>query len=301
MSLGDDGYGGGHDSGRATGDPGGYDDRHLTRTRLPEGDGDAYGPYGQPRRGGRPGGGRPGMSSRNLMTVVGVVVLLLAAIAFANRSGDDSSSDGSDTNTDKAASSGPTAASGTRPVTGKTGGIASGFAHSEQGAQSAAANFAVALGGDGMFKADTRREIVGTVYAPDVAAARQGDLDKVYSDQEFLKKIGLESNGSAPKDMVFVSRTNPAGAKTVKYEGDTASVAVWYSSLFGLAGEGSKNPVVESWYTNTFDLRWIDGDWKITGFTQKDGPTPVGRDQAASSAKDMADAVQRFGGFTYAR
>lgn len=289
MSLGDDGYGGGQ---------GGYgDDRHMTRTRLPEGEVDPYAPTR--RGGGRSGrGGRP--SNRNLVAVVGVVVLLIAAIAFANRGGDSGgdASSGADARRPGGSATAPT---GVKPVDGKTGGIASGFAHSEQGAQSAAANFAVALGGDGMFRKDSRRVIVDAVYAPDAAAVRGGELDKVYSDQGFLKKIGLDANGNAPKGMTFVSRTNPAGTKIVKFEGDMASVAVWYSSLFGLAGEGSTKPVSEGWYTNTFDLKWVDGDWKITGFTQKDGPTPVGRDQAASSAKEMSDAVEGFGGFTYAR
>ncbi|UQI48555.1 hypothetical protein M1P56_31685 [Streptomyces sp. HU2014] len=300
MSLGDDGYGGnGQDSGRSGGDYRDYGDRHLTRTRLPEGEGDPYAPARRGGRGGR-GGGRTGLSSRNLVTVVGVVVLLIAAIAFANRGGGDSASDESEKDGGRTASAQPTGPTGTKPVGGKTAGIASGFAHTEQGAQSAAANFAVALGGDGMFRKDTRREIVDVVYAPDVAAARRGDLDKVYSDQEFLKKIGLDADGNAPKGMTFVSRTNPVGTKLVKYEGDTASVAVWYSSLFGLAGERSTNPVAESWFTNTFELKWSD-DWKVTGFTQKDGPAPVGRDQAAATAKDMSEAVQGFGGFTYAR
>ncbi|MGW2368160.1 hypothetical protein ACWCZ5_21575 [Streptomyces sp. NPDC001667] len=303
MSLGDDGYG--QDPGRPGGEYGeGADyDRHLTRTRLPEGDeGDPYGPNRRPRGGGRGSGGRGGgLSSRNLITVVGVVVLLIAAIAFANRGG-GSSSDDSDSAGGKASAQ-PTAPTGVKPVTGKDGatGIASGFARTEQGAQSAASNYGVALSGDGMFKADVRNAIVSTVYAPDVAAARRGDLDKIYSDQEFLKRIGLEGNGSAPKGMTFVSRATPVGSKTVKYEGDTATIAVWYSSLFGLAGEGSTNPVAEKWYTTTFEMRWTENDWKITDFSQKDGPAPVGRDQAASSAKDMSDAVQGFGGFTYAR
>ncbi|MCA6095300.1 hypothetical protein LE181_24435 [Streptomyces sp. SCA3-4] len=280
MSLGDDDYGSG----------GGH---HVTRTRLPEGEVD---PYAPPRRGRT---GRP--SNRNLMSVVAVVVLLIAAIAFANRGGGSGSGSTDGDAAKDGPRSGATAPSGVKPVDGKTGGIASGFAHSEQGAQSAAANFAVALGGDGMFRADSRHAIVNAVYAPDVAAARQGDLDKVYSDQEFLQKIGLDANGNAPKGMTFVSRTNPAGTRVVKYAGDTASVAVWYSSLFGIAGESSTHPVADSWYTNTFDLKWTGDDWKVTGFTQKDGPTPVARDQVASSAKEMSDAVEGFGGFTYAR
>lgn len=285
MSLGDENdYR--SDAGRSDG-PGGSG---QTRTRLPEGEGDPYG-----------GARRPVRASRSLITVVGVVVLLIAAIAFANRgngSGGDTS-DGSDGA--KRPGSNATAASGVKPVTGSNSGIASGFAHTAQGAQSAAANYAVALGSDGMFKTDTRHSIVKAVYAPDVASSQLSALDKVYSGQKLLASVGLEADGSAPAGMTFVSRTAPVGTKPVKAAADTASVSVWCSSLFGLAGQGSTNPVTESWYTNTYELKWVGGDWKVTGSSQKDGPVPVGRDQTASSAKDMADAVKQFGGFTYAR
>ncbi|MGO4754679.1 hypothetical protein AB4212_39785, partial [Streptomyces sp. 2MCAF27] len=107
--------------------------------------------------------------------------------------------------------------------------------------------------------------------------------------------------GNPPDGMTFVSRTNPVGTKVEKFEGDTARIAVWQSLLFGIAGEGSTKPVSESWHTDTFELQWTEGDWKVTKYTQKDGPAPVGRDQAAASAEDMANAVEGFGGFTYAR
>ncbi|MET7532451.1 hypothetical protein [Streptomyces goshikiensis] len=275
----DDQYGGGGGHGEVGG-------TGQTRTRLPDSPSDAY---GTPRRTPR--------ASRGLVTVVGVVVLLIAAIAFANQSQDTPSEPSSD----KAPASSSTAATGTTPSPAAPGTIPKGFAHTEQGAQSAAANYAVALGSDGMFDSVRRRAIVQAVYLPDVAAARQGDLDRLYADQEFLARIGLEAGGKTPKGLMFVSRTNPAGTKVEKYSGDSASVSVWYSTLFGLAGEGSKNPVAESWYTNTFELRWLNDDWRISDFTQKDGPAPVGRDQAAASAEEMAAAVSQFGGMTYAR
>ncbi|MFJ2774018.1 hypothetical protein [Streptomyces sp. NPDC087300] len=265
-----------------------------TRTRLPEGEGGGDDVYGGARRSGRSGRS----SSRSLVTVVGVVVLLIAAIAFANRGGDESSAGGGD---GKKSDTSPTAPSGTKPVGGKNSGIPSGFAHDEQGAQSAAANYAVALGSAEMFDKDQRHGIVNTVYTPDEATKRQSSLDKVYSGEKFLTSIGLNADGSAPKNTKFVSRIIPVGTKATKFSGDRASVEIWYSSLFGLAGEDTKNPVSESWFTNTYELRWVDGDWKVADFRQKDGPVPVGRDQRASTADDMAKAVEQFGGFTYAR
>ncbi|MDJ0467072.1 hypothetical protein [Streptomyces sp. H27-C3] len=283
MSLGDE-HGYGSDTGRSdrVGGSG------QTRTRLPEGGGsDVYG-----------GARRPVRTSRSLITVMGVVVLLIAAIAFANRGGGEGSPD---PEAKQGGGSDPTAATGIRPVEGKNGAIASGFTQSEQGAQSAATNYLVALGSDGMYNKGRRHEIVSTVYAPEVAATRQTDLDKAYSGEKFLTSIGLKPDGTAPNGLTFISRFSPVGAKTEKFGGETVSVSVWYSALFGLAGESSKNPVAESWYTNAFELKWINGDWKVIDFTQKEGPTPVGRDQTASSAEDMADAVEKFGGFTYAR
>ncbi|MFD9030487.1 hypothetical protein ACFVZW_04860 [Streptomyces sp. NPDC059567] len=278
MSLGDDndGFGG---SGQ-------------TRTRLPEGGtGDVYGGARRP----------PARSSRSLITVVGVVVLLIAAIAFANRgNGDDTETTGA-AQGKATGSDAPTAATGVRPVTGKNAQIPTGFARDEQGAQSAAVNYSVPLGSADMFIANRRHEIVNSVYSPDAAAERGDDLDKVYSDKGFLARIGLREDGTAPSGLTFISRVIPVGSKTESYTRDRATVAVWYSSLFGMAGEGSKSPVSESWYTTTYQLQWVNGDWKVTDFDQKDGPVPVGRDQRASGAEEMADAVDKFGGFTYAR
>ncbi|MFH8490905.1 hypothetical protein [Streptomyces longisporoflavus] len=262
-----------------------------TRTRLPGGEGGGQDVYGGARRSSR-------SSSRSLVTVVGVVVLLIAAIAFANRGGEDAGGGGGE---GEKAEANPTAPSGEQPVDGKTSGIPSGYSKSEQGAQSAAANYAVALGSADMFKPALRHSIVNTVYTPQAAAERQSSLDKVYSGKEFLTGIGLNPDGSAPKGTTFVSRIIPVGTTLKKLSGNSATVNIWYSSLFGLAGESAKNPVSESWYTNTYELRWVGGDWKVADFKQKDGPVPVGRDQRASTADDMAKAVEEYGGFTYAR
>jgi hypothetical protein len=269
---------------------GGYGGTGHTRTRLPDPGGDVY---GGARRGSR-------SSSRSLVTVVGVIVLLIAAIAFANRGGDEDASTKTD-NTGSQPEAASTAASGEKPVQSKSGGIPTGYAHDAQGAESAAANYSVALGSADMFNEAGRHKIVNTVYAPDVAAARQADLDSAYSNESFLTKIGLSKDGTAPTGQTFVSRVVPVGTKVTSSNASHATVEVWYTSLFGLSGESSTNPVSESWYTTTYQLTWVDSDWKVTDFQQKDGPVPVGRDQKASTADDMTKAVEEYGGFTYAR
>ncbi|MEV5396503.1 hypothetical protein AB0N26_09860 [Streptomyces cellulosae] len=262
------------------------DDTGRTRTRLPEASGD---PYGGARRNGR-------SSSRSLVTVVGVVVLLIAAIAFANRGGGDSDAEeGGDA--PKAAATAPT---GEKPVTAGASGLPAGFAHDRQGAESAAANYAVALGSAEMFNKARRDAILQSVIVPNRVADFEARLDKAYTP-EFNKNVGLNGDGTTPEGLTFVSRTTPIGTKVTESVSDTATVEVWCSGLLGLAGESSTNPVTNSWFTITMQLEWTDDDWKIVTHSQKDGPTPVPGDERASSADEMAKAVQEYGGFTYAR
>ncbi|MFJ5217705.1 hypothetical protein ACIP98_23675 [Streptomyces sp. NPDC088354] len=264
-----------------------------TRTRLPESPGGS----GVPAR-------RPARSSRSLVTVVGVVVLLIAAIAFVNRGGDHGGGTAGSGNGDRAAGGGtapqPTAATGTRPVDGKSAGIPTGYSRTDQGAQSAAANYAVALGSDGMFAPDRRHAIVAAIHAPDVVGRLQADLDRAYSPN-FLQNVGLNQDGSVPAGYTFVSRTIPVGSKVTELSGSRATVEVWCTGLVGLAGEGSTKPVTQTWFTITEQLTWAGGDWKIESSGQKEGPAPVNGDNRAASADEIANAVEGYGGFTYAR
>lgn len=265
------------------------------------------------------GGGRGRQQPRRaVVTVVGVVVLLVAAIAFANRGGHSSdsgtsgtsasgSSSGSSSGSGSGSGSGgskgsdsATAPSGVRPVTGKTGSIPSGFAHTQQGAESAAANYAVALGGVDMFNQDRRHAVVSAIAEAGALNTLQSGFDRDYS-AAFNAQVGLTGEGKAPAGETFVSRTLPVGTKTTQYDTGSANVAVWCTGLFGLAGNDSTKPVTSSWFTVTFRLRWNGSDWKVVATSQTKGPTPVSGDNPVSTADEIAGAVQGFGGFTYAR
>ncbi|QEU97498.1 hypothetical protein CP970_23060 [Streptomyces kanamyceticus] len=264
-----------------------------TRTRLPEGEGGGDDVYGGARRSGR--GGRS--SSRSLVTVVGVVVLLIAAIAFANRDGGESSSGGGD---GKKAGSSPTSPTGEKPVGGKNSGIPSGFAHDEQGAQSAASNYAVSLVSADILKPDRRTQIVRQLFVTDKVSELEGKFDKTYS-KDFLDKIGLDEKGNAAPGQTYVSRTVPVGTKATAYSDSAATVEVWCTGAFGTTGQDTANPVSNDWFTLTLKLRWADSDWKVESFRSKDGPAPVNGDNKVSTADEIAKAVEEYGGFTYAR
>ncbi|EPD91029.1 hypothetical protein HMPREF1486_05416 [Streptomyces sp. HPH0547] len=259
----------------------------ATRTRLPDGD-----------TGGRP----PTRPGRSLVTVVAVIVLLIAAIAFANRGGgggDDDSATG-DNRSGSAPRADSTAPSGEKPVKNKEAGIPSGFPHSRQGAQSAAANYAVTLVSPDMMKAKDRQAIVQRIYAPDRVDSTLRKMNKAYSPK-FLAALGLDEDGSPTKGATFVSRTVPVGTKVREYTENSAKLDVWCTGVFGNAGKKSTNPVRNDWFTLSLDLKWSDGDWRVQDFAQKEGPAPVNGDNRASGAEEISDAVDSFGGFTYAR
>ncbi|MFF2350181.1 hypothetical protein ACFVVL_10395 [Kitasatospora sp. NPDC058115] len=269
------------------------DDQPHTRTRLPVGEQ----PSSQPSQ-------RQSHPVRTALTVLLVVALLVLAISIANRGRPDPGSAKPGGSADRAAATpasgaGP-APSGDQPVTTTVNGIATGFPHTDQGAQSAASNYAVAIGSADMFRTDTRHTIITTIADPTAAPTLQSRLDQGFSP-EMAAKFGVDAQGRAPKGMTFVSRTVPVGTKSSAYTAESVKVAVWCTGLFGIAGERSVRPVSEEWFTLTLSLRWVGDDWKLTDYSRVSGPAPVPPDQQAATAEEITGAVEQFGGFRYAR
>ncbi|WP_405018783.1 hypothetical protein OHV05_19210 [Kitasatospora sp. NBC_00070] len=264
------------------------DDQPHTRTRLPVGEQSVYQSTGrQPR------------PLRTLLTVLLVVALLVVAISIANR---DKPDPGAAASADQvtAPPASATAPTGQLPVATASNGIGVGYPHTGQGAQSAAANYAVALGSVEMLRAEGRRTVLATIADASSQAALTARLDAAFS-KETLARLGLDDKGKAPKGTTFVSRTIPVGTRSTN-SADTATVVeVWCTGLLGLAGASSVRPVTENWFTLTVTMRWTGADWKLTDFAQRSGPAPLPGDQQAATAEEITGAVQDFGGFRYAR
>ena len=258
------------------------DDQPHTRTRYPAGE---QPPEPAPRR-----------PLRTLAAVLVVVAVLVGAVAVLNRTSGSSAPATAGTSDDGAGSS--TAATGTQPVTTTQNGIAVGFPHTSEGAQSAAVNYAVALGSAEMYSATSRKAIVTTLADPSAAGKLLARFDPSYSSMG--TKLGLQ-DGKGQNGLTFVSRTVPVGAKADDYDAQKATIEIWSTGLTGLAGEHSTAPVTEYWQTSTIQLHWSSNDWKVLDVSTKDGPTPVTGSQVASSAQDIAGAATQFGGFSYAR
>jgi hypothetical protein len=176
---------------------------------------------------------------------------------------------------------------------------AASYPNSRDGAQSAATNYVVELGGAAMFNADRRHELVRRIADPAVEPALQQQFDAAFG--AVMANFGLDAQGRPPSGLTFVCRVLPVGVRLLDYTGATARVAVWTAGIIGLAGARSTRPVAEAWSTTTVTLRWTGADWKWVTFTQEDGPTPVSGLQPPSNADDVADAVRTFEEPRYAR
>ena len=271
------------------------DDQPHTRTRYPAGEAPPDAAAGR-------------HPLRTLAAVLGAVVILLVVVAVINRTsgsaqaGAGASGSSGSSGTGAAAPGAPqstaTAPTGTQPVSTSQDGIATGFPHTPEGAQSAAVNYSVALGSSQMYATASRHAIVATVADPASASALLARFDPAFTS--LAGKLGLK-NGQAQHGLTFVSRTIPVGTKIDNYGPGQATVEIWNDSIGGLAGQGSTSPVTEYWYTLTLKLDWVDSDWKVTDFAQVDGPTPISGTQTSSSAEAITNAVTQFGGFRYAR
>lgn len=201
------------------------------------------------------GTGRTGPlgSTRRLVTTVGVVVTLVAAIALAGSRGWTVTSGGSAT-----AAADP---------------LAPEIQHSREGAQSAAAKMGSAMGAETFFTEQGRHDVLQRIADPD----RRSDLIKRFDasySPAFFTTIGLGNDGQPPAGATFVSRALPAGTTVRHYDAREAVVEVWCSAFLGITGKGVQDEIrpTANWVTMTITLHWTEGGWRLAAFAQSSGP-----------------------------
>jgi len=252
------------------------DERPRTRLLLP--DPPTSGRRRRPARATRP-------RRRTVAAVIVGVLLVLAAV--------------SETIGPRRHASAPPAPQTDAPGQPATGALDVAYPNSRAGAETAATNYVVELGGADMFDAERRHGLVARIADPVVERALQQQLDAAFG--AVMATFGLDERGRPPRGLTFICRVLPVGVRLVDYTGSTARVAVWTAGLVGLAGERSTKPVAAAWSTTTVSLRWTEDGWKWVSFTQQDGPTPVGGLQPPSAAADIAEAASDFRELRYAR
>jgi hypothetical protein len=254
-------------------------------------------------------GGMPGL----LTMVLGAIVLFLGGLVVgrATMTGDQTGAAPATTAAAAApAAPAPTTAApqattapqaAAAPATGVgprrvSQGVGVGYAHSQQGAVAAAANYTRALSSTLILDTARRRAAIDTLAAPDARARLQKTFDQAVASI----RAGLGVSGSAGDGAEVLLRATPVGWRVEHYDKGTARVAIWVTSVGGSVGGSGSAPVREGWGTTTVSLRWVDGDWKQVASTTTDGPVPIADVAPPTAAGELVSKANEFKEFSYA-
>jgi hypothetical protein len=172
-----------------------------------------------------------------------------------------------------------------------------GYAHSQDGAVAAAANFTRVLSSDLILDTARRRAAIDVLAAPEA----RGRLQKSFDQAVASLRQGLGVTGAAAKDTQVLLRATPVGWRVERFDNNRARVAIWVTSVGGsLGGTNGAVPVREAWGTTTVDLRWAGGDWKQVDSTTVDGPVPIADVAPPTATPELLGKANEFKEFTYA-
>ena len=175
-------------------------------------------------------------------------------------------------------------------------GVGVGYAHSQQGAVAAAANFTRVLSSDLILDTSRRRAAIAALAAPSAKARLQRTFDQAVVP---LRK-GLGVSDTANDGAQVLLRATPVGWRVEDYSDEKAKVAIWVTSVGGSVGGTVAAPIREGWGTTTVELRWVGDDWKLAESTTTDGPVPIADVAPPTAAGELADKANEFKEFTYA-
>jgi hypothetical protein len=175
-------------------------------------------------------------------------------------------------------------------------GVGVGYERSQEGAVAAAANFTRVLSSDLILDTTRRRAAIDVLAAPEA----RGRLQRAFDQAVASLRQGLGVTGAAGKDTQVLLRATPVGWRVEDYDGASAKVAIWVTSVGGSIGGAQPVPIREAWGTTTVTLRWAGGDWKQVGSTTVDGPVPIADVAPPTAAPELLGQANEFKEFTYA-
>ena len=236
--------------------------------------------------------------------VVGVVVLLIAAIAFANQGGGRRVGRAGSEKKPDAAGAGPTAATGTKPVQGKNGTIASGFAQTSRGRRARRRTTRWRWASADMFEPDEARRHRQHGRRDHASADAPGRRSTRPTPTELPQQTSASNDdGSAASGLTFVSRTIPVGTKvdaSRRRRRDRRGLVHRRCSAWQARAPPSRSPTTGSPSRCEAPVgRTATGRSRL--LARRTGPAPVDGDNRASTRRRDRGAVEEYGGFTYAR
>lgn len=210
-----------------------------------------------------------GGPSRRLLTALGIVVVVVVAFLLGRVTSDEPTPQMPEAEAVPNTGPGPTQ---------ELNGVPVGYAHNEDGAIAAAANFARVM-------SSTDGDDQAFLRAYDVMAA-----PRWREEARALAEQGLEFTSDQYGPKVSLTFT-PVRHRLVDYSPSKATVAIWGVTLASVPTDGR---LEESWVTGTLQLEWVADDWKLSGGTSRTGPTPELLQDDKGGSPDALRGFQEF-------
>ena len=163
-------------------------------------------------------------------------------------------------------------------------------AHTRAGAVASAARSITAFGGNVLLEPSRLRALVARI-ASDGSRTRLIDAFAEASSQT-RTKLGADT---VPRP-VIVLRAAPVGYRVERYSQLAATIAVWY---VGVVGSGATVQPQQSWRTETVELAWERGAWKVDSFASTVGPTPALTASDSEPSGELFTTIPSFREFGY--
>jgi hypothetical protein len=163
-------------------------------------------------------------------------------------------------------------------------------AHTRAGAVASAARSITAFGGNVLLEPSRLRALVARI-ASNGSRTRLIDAFAEASSQT-RTKLGADT---VPRP-VIVLRAAPVGYRVERYSQLAATIAVWYVCV---VGSGATVQPQQSWRTETVELVWERGAWKVDSFASTVGPTPALTASDSEPSGELFTTIPSFREFGY--
>ncbi len=236
------------------------------------------------------GGGRRRRSGR--LAASGVALALICAACGG--SGPSGEAVGSRDADDRALAPAPPVVSetGRTPGPADTDGVVPvGYAHSRSGAAAAATTYLATLHRLVTLDDSRRRAALERMAAARADSVVEMSLEAL----EFLDAQVAGAREALPDARVFL-REVPVAFELRRYTDDAATVSIWSVGVVLIEG---LTEATEAWSTNTVELVWEDGDWRVKSWESATGPVPALAHAETSSPAEVIAAIGAWEGYRY--
>jgi len=166
-----------------------------------------------------------------------------------------------------------------------------GFARNQAGAATAATSYIATLQSLMLVGRGEREAAVRRMVAPGAGPV----VDEAVDGLAFLDRIVADARAALPGARVLV-RDVPVAYSVAPFDPDRARVRVWSVGIVLIEG---RTEATEVWSTNTVDLTWRDGDWRVVAWARAAGPTPAASLVSATPPTAVLAAIDGWEGFRY--